>query len=79
MLVILKSEFGGDLIVFVALETRENIPLQKGRKNAGLCSCSEDYLSGFKFINIAFGSLTVIITAALLVQIYYGDYQVGTL
>ncbi|RZB39654.1 G glu transpept domain containing protein, partial [Asbolus verrucosus] len=59
-----------------ALETRENIPLQKGRKNASLCSCNEDYLSGFKFINVAFGTLTVIITIALLLQIYYGDYQV---
>jgi gamma-glutamyltranspeptidase len=58
-----------------ALETRENIPLQKGRKKS-LCSCNEDYLSGSKFINTAFGTLTVIITAALLLQIYYGDYQV---
>ncbi|XP_044262092.1 glutathione hydrolase 7-like [Tribolium madens] len=59
-----------------ALENRENIPLQKGRKSATFCSCSEDYLSGSKFINVAFGTLTVIITAALLLQIYYGDYQV---
>jgi hypothetical protein len=58
-----------------ALETRENIPLQKGRKKS-LCSCNEDYLSGSKFIITAFGTLTVIITAALLLQIYYGDYQV---
>lgn len=61
------------------LENRETLPLQKGKKNASLCSCSEDYFSGAKFINVAFGTLTVIITAALLLQIYYGDYQVSKL
>ncbi|KAJ8947033.1 hypothetical protein NQ318_019925 [Aromia moschata] len=59
-----------------ATETREDIPLKKGKKSTSWCSCNEDCLSGSKFLNIAFGTLTFVITVALLVQIYYGDYQV---
>lgn len=64
-----------NVLITAVAESRENIPLQNGRKTAGFCS--EEYFSGTKFINVAFGSLTVIITVALLIQIYYGDYQVN--
>lgn len=57
-------------------DLREDIPLKSGIRNSKLCDCSEECLGGSKFINCAFGSLTLIITVALLVQIYYGDYQV---
>lgn len=42
-----------------------------------MCDCSEECMGGSKFINFAFGTLTLIITIALLIQIHYGDYQVG--
>lgn len=45
-------------------------------KRSRLCVCNEDCMGGSRFINVSFGALTVIITVALLVQIYYGDYQV---
>lgn len=58
-------------------ELREDVPLKAAEKRNRLCcTCSEDCMGGSKFINISFGTLTVIITIALLVQIYYGDYQV---
>ncbi|XP_076260685.1 glutathione hydrolase 7-like isoform X2 [Rhynchophorus ferrugineus] len=57
-------------------ETREDIPLKTGAKQAKWYNWSDDCFNGSKFINIAFGSLTIIITVALLIQIYYGDYQV---
>lgn len=56
--------------------TREDIPLKSGTKQSKWYSCSDECLTGSKFINIAFGTLTVVITIALLIQIYYGDYQV---
>ncbi|KAL3277169.1 hypothetical protein HHI36_012521 [Cryptolaemus montrouzieri] len=52
--------------------TREDLPLKANKKT----STCEEYLGGSKFINISFGTLSVIITAALIIQIYYGDYQV---
>ncbi|XP_044757715.1 scoloptoxin SSD14-like [Coccinella septempunctata] len=52
--------------------SREDLPL-KSNKPTSTC---EEYIGGSKFINISFGTLTVIITIALLLQIYYGDYQV---
>lgn len=52
--------------------TREDLPL-KSNKPTSAC---EEYIGGSKFINISFGTLTVIITIALVLQIYYGDYQV---
>ncbi|XP_060527176.1 glutathione hydrolase 7-like isoform X2 [Cylas formicarius] len=56
---------------------REDIPLnQAGLKTPKWYKCHDDSLSGSKFVNVAFGTLTVVITAALLIQIYYGDYQV---
>lgn len=58
-------------------ELREDIPLKTGAKNARLCDCSEECMGGSKLINFAFGTLTLIITIALLIQIYYGDYQVS--
>lgn len=57
-------------------ELREDIPLKTGAKNARLCDCGEECMGGSKFINFAFGSLTLIITVALLFQINHGDYQV---
>lgn len=51
---------------------REDIPL-KGEKKSPYY---EEFLSGSKFVNFAFGILTIIITIALLLQIYYGDYQI---
>lgn len=57
--------------------TREDIPLKIGKKSRKWYSCNEDCFSGFKFVIVAFGSLTCVITVALLLQIYYGDYQVG--
>ncbi|XP_057665530.1 uncharacterized protein LOC130899539 isoform X2 [Diorhabda carinulata] len=57
--------------------TREDIPLKKGKVNKKWYSCGEDdWISGSKYVNVAFGTLTVIITVALIIQIYYGDYQV---
>ncbi|KAJ8985692.1 hypothetical protein NQ317_014341 [Molorchus minor] len=57
--------------------TREDIPLKQGKKSSSWYNyCNEDCLSGSKFLNVAFGTLTIVITIALLVQIYYGDYQV---
>lgn len=57
-------------------ELREDVPLKATERRNRLCVCNEDCLGGSKFINVSFGALTVIITVALLVQIYYGDYQV---
>ncbi|XP_018572729.1 glutathione hydrolase 7-like [Anoplophora glabripennis] len=57
-------------------ETREDIPLKKGKKLRNWYSCNEDSFSGFRFVIVAFGSLTCVITVALLLQIYYGDYQI---
>ncbi|CAH0552955.1 unnamed protein product [Brassicogethes aeneus] len=57
-------------------ELREDIPLKSGSRSTSWCFCSEDCLGGSRFINFAFGTLTVVITFALLIQIYYGDYQV---
>ncbi|KAJ8945822.1 hypothetical protein NQ314_009044 [Rhamnusium bicolor] len=62
--------------MFAVTETREDIPLNKGKKSESWYSCNEDCLNGSKFVNVAFGTLTFVITVALLVQIYYGDYQV---
>lgn len=59
-----------------AMESREDIPLKSGRKGSRLCSWDEEFFGGSKFINISFAILSLIITVALLVQIYYGDYQV---
>ncbi|XP_050309798.1 glutathione hydrolase 7-like [Anthonomus grandis grandis] len=56
--------------------TREDIPLKSGTKLSKWYHCNEECLGGSRFINAAFGTLTVIITIALLIQIYYGDYQV---
>lgn len=61
---------------FLAGELREDIPLKTGTKSTRLCDCGEECMGGSKFINFAFGTLTLIITIALLIQIYYGDYQV---
>lgn len=58
-------------------ELREDIPLKSTERKNRLCVCNEDCMGGSKFINISFGVLTVIITVALLIQIYYGDYQVS--
>ncbi|CAG9835566.1 unnamed protein product [Diabrotica balteata] len=56
--------------------TREDIPLKKGKTNRKWYTCGdEDCISGSKYVNIAFGTLTVIITLALIIQINYGDYQ----
>ncbi|XP_049820917.1 glutathione hydrolase 7 isoform X2 [Aethina tumida] len=60
----------------IGAETREDIPLKSGTKSTSLCICNEDCLGGSRFINISFGTLTFVITIALVVQIYYGDYQV---
>ncbi|CAH1119072.1 unnamed protein product [Phaedon cochleariae] len=57
-------------------QTREDIPLKNGRKATRPYFCNEECFSGSKYMNIAFGTLTFIITLALLIQIYYGDYQV---
>uniref|UniRef100_A0A6P7FM53 Glutathione hydrolase 5 proenzyme-like n=1 Tax=Diabrotica virgifera virgifera TaxID=50390 RepID=A0A6P7FM53_DIAVI len=57
--------------------TREDIPLKKGKINRKWYTCGdEDCISGSKYVNIAFGTLTAIITLALIIQINYGDYQV---
>ncbi|XP_048524156.1 glutathione hydrolase 7 [Dendroctonus ponderosae] len=56
--------------------TREDIPLKTGTKQSKWYNCNEDCMGGSKFINVAFGVLTIIVTIALIVQIYYGDYQV---
>ncbi|CAG9772957.1 unnamed protein product [Ceutorhynchus assimilis] len=56
--------------------TREDIPLKTGTRLSKWYGCNEECLSGTKFINAAFGTLTFIITVALLIQIHYGDYQV---
>ncbi|XP_031335347.1 glutathione hydrolase 7-like isoform X2 [Photinus pyralis] len=58
-------------------EVREDIPLKQGSKSSGWCSCDEETFGGSRFINISFAVLSVVITVALLVQIYYGDYQVA--
>lgn len=34
-------------------------------------------MSGSKYVKVSFGTITAVITVALFVQIYYGDYQVG--
>lgn len=60
----------------VSETTREDIPLKTGTKLSKWYSCNDECVSGSKFVNVAFGTLTVIITVALLIQIYYGDYQV---
>ncbi|KAJ8917180.1 hypothetical protein NQ315_012672 [Exocentrus adspersus] len=57
-------------------ETREDIPLKRGKRSTGWYVCSEECFSGFRFVVVAFGTLTFVITVALLVQIYYGDYQI---
>lgn len=56
--------------------SREDIPLKNGKISKKWYACDDDYFSGSKYINVAFGTLTVIITFALVIQIYYGDYQV---
>ncbi|XP_066145346.1 glutathione hydrolase 7-like [Euwallacea fornicatus] len=57
--------------------TREDIPLKYGaNRQSKWYNCNEECLSGSKFISVAFGTLTIVITIALLIQIYYGDYQV---
>ncbi|ERL87238.1 hypothetical protein D910_04636 [Dendroctonus ponderosae] len=61
---------------FVEETTREDIPLKTGTKQSKWYNCNEDCMGGSKFINVAFGVLTIIVTIALIVQIYYGDYQV---
>lgn len=67
------------LLAFLEVnELREDVPLKSAERRNRLCTCNEDCMGGSKFINISFGALTVIITIALLVQIYYGDYQVRT-
>lgn len=63
--------------VLVEETTREDIPLKTGTKQSKWYNCNEDCMGGSKFINVAFGLLTIIVTIALIVQIYYGDYQVG--
>ncbi|ENN71681.1 hypothetical protein YQE_11605, partial [Dendroctonus ponderosae] len=62
--------------VLVEETTREDIPLKTGTKQSKWYNCNEDCMGGSKFINVAFGVLTIIVTIALIVQIYYGDYQV---
>ncbi|XP_023018202.2 glutathione hydrolase 7 isoform X2 [Leptinotarsa decemlineata] len=57
-------------------ENREDIPLKQGKKSRKWYACNEDLFSGSKYITFAFSTLTIIITLALLIQIYYGDYQV---
>ncbi|KAL1506156.1 hypothetical protein ABEB36_005570 [Hypothenemus hampei] len=56
--------------------TREDIPLKSGAKHTKWYDCNDECFNGPKSINSAFGALTILITVALLVQIYYGDYQV---
>ncbi|CAG9856985.1 unnamed protein product [Phyllotreta striolata] len=59
--------------------SREDIPLKRGKSSRKWHHCpgySEDHSGGSKYISGAFGTLTLIITLALFVQIYYGDYQV---
>ncbi|KAG5896486.1 hypothetical protein JTB14_005865 [Gonioctena quinquepunctata] len=60
----------------IVAETREDIPLKRGRKSTKWYACNEEFFSGPKYISAAFSTLTFVITLALLIQIYYGDYQV---
>lgn len=64
------------VVLFLAGELREDVPLKTGSRASKLCSCDEDFFGGSKFISLAFAVLSVIITIALLIQISYGDYQV---
>nr|CAH7713673.1 unnamed protein product [Callosobruchus chinensis] len=57
-------------------EAREDIPLKRKKKTRSFYSCNDECMSGSRYINFAFGTLTFIITLALFVQIHYGDYQV---
>lgn len=58
-------------------EVRENIALKTGEKRSNLrCSCDEDCLGGSKFITISMATVSVVITAVLFLQIYYGDFQI---
>ncbi|KAK9751939.1 hypothetical protein QE152_g4621 [Popillia japonica] len=58
------------------METREDIPLKSNSKSSSLGSCNEYLFKGSRFITTAFVFLTIVITVALLLQIYYGDFQV---
>ncbi|CAH1983301.1 unnamed protein product [Acanthoscelides obtectus] len=57
-------------------EAREDIPLNRKKKTNRFYLCDEECMSGSRYINFAFGTLTFIITLALFIQIHYGDYQV---
>ncbi|XP_065169561.1 glutathione hydrolase 7-like [Atheta coriaria] len=61
-------------------ETREDIPLKSGGRqkswNCSSCFSGDDCLGGSRLVSTSFGVLSVVITFALLLQIYYGDYQV---
>lgn len=59
-------------------ETRENISLKTGTKKKQWfsCSCKDNCFGGSKIVIISFACLTVAITISLIIQIYYGDYQI---
>lgn len=59
------------------METREDIPLKTGSKSSSLHRCNEYFFEGSRFVTTAFVFLTSIITIALILQIYYGDFQVS--
>ncbi|XP_022920627.1 uncharacterized protein [Onthophagus taurus] len=53
-------------------ELNENVPLKKTEKK----TCFQYLIEGPRFITTAFGVFSIVITIALLIQIYYGDFQV---
>ncbi|GJQ88092.1 hypothetical protein Trydic_g13104 [Trypoxylus dichotomus] len=58
------------------METREDIPLKSSPKSSSFRRCNKYLFEGSRFITTAFIFLSVVITIALILQIYYGDFQV---
>ncbi|GLV44185.1 uncharacterized protein CBL_12519 [Carabus blaptoides fortunei] len=59
-----------------ASEVRENISLKTGAKKTSWFSCKDECLGGSRLVILSFTGLTIAITISLIIQIYYGDYQI---
>lgn len=69
------------LFSHLAEEVRENISLKTGAKKSSCFnfSCKDECFGGSKLVIVSFTALTIAITISLIIQIYYGDYQVSTI
>lgn len=63
-------------LFLTAGEVRENISLKTGAKKTSWFSCKDECLGGSRLVILSFTGLTIAITISLIIQIYYGDYQV---